>query len=196
MISLYTDIFYIFAKVKKRNYMKNKQKNQILLMIIMLVAAAAFLRQFIGIPNVTPIAAIALFGATYIKRKEFAILLPLLILLISDIFIGFYSPVLMAGVYGSFILIAMIGFALRRKVTPLTIAGSSIASSIVFFIITNFVVWAQGLWYPLSAEGLISCYAMGLPFFRYEVLGTLAFTMFFFGSYELVTRKFFSIQQA
>jgi len=176
--------------------MKNRKNNQALLILLLLIVAAAFLRVFIGIPNVTPIAAIALFGATYIKRKELALILPLAILFISDLFIGLYSPLLMVSVYGSFILIALIGFAMRRKVNIYTVVGGSISASVIFFLVTNFVVWAQGLWYPLSVEGLVSCYAMALPFFRYEILGTLAFALFFFGSYNLITRKVFVLQNA
>ena len=176
--------------------MKNRKNNQALFILLLLIVAAAFLRVFIGIPNVTPIAAIALFGATYIKRKELALVLPLAILFISDLFIGLYSPVLMLSVYGSFICIALLGFAMRKKINIYTVVGGSISASVVFFIITNFVVWAEGLWYPLSMEGLLSCYTMALPFFRYELLGTLAFTLFFFGSYNLITRKVFAMQNA
>lgn len=176
--------------------MKIFKNNSALISLLVLIIAAAFLRIFIEIPNFTPIAAIALFGATYIKRKEFAVIFPLVILFVSDLFIGLYDPLLMAGVYGSFILIAFIGFALRRKVNVLTVTGSSLAASVIFFLITNFVVWAQGLWYPLSVEGLLSCYALALPFFRFEILGTLSFSLFFFGSYALMNRKIFAFQQS
>jgi hypothetical protein len=176
--------------------MKNRKNNQALLILLILIVAVAFLRVFIGIPNVTPIAAIALFGATYIKRRELALVLPLAILFISDLFIGLYSPVLMLSVYGSFILIALIGFAMRKKVNIYSVIGGSISASVVFFLVTNFIVWAEGLWYPLTVEGLVSCYAMALPFFRYELIGTLAFTLFFFGSYSLITRKVLAPQNA
>jgi hypothetical protein len=124
--------------------MKDRKNKQAFLILILLIVAAAFMRLIIGIPNVTPIAAIALFGGTYIKRKELALVLPLAILLISDIFIGFYNPVLMAGVYGSFILIGLMGFLLRKKVNILTVTTASLSASVIFFVITNFVVWGSG----------------------------------------------------
>jgi hypothetical protein len=176
--------------------MKTIKINPSILALFILIVAAAFLRVFIQIPNVTPVAAIALFGATYIKRRELAIILPLIILLISDLFLGMYSSVLMAGVYGSFILIAFLGFVLRRRINLITVAGASLASSVIFFLVTNFVVWAQGLWYPLSIEGLLSCYAMAIPFFRYEVIGTLVFSLFFFYTYALSTSRAFKLEQA
>jgi hypothetical protein len=168
--------------------MKIIKNNTSLLILLALVAAAAFLRVFIGIPNVSPVAAIALFGAAYIKRKELAILLPLAILFISDLFIGLYSPILMAGVYGSFVMISFLGFFLRKRINFATVAGSSFISSLIFFVITNFVVWAEGIWYPKNIEGFVSCYTMALPFFRYEIVGTLLFNAFFFLSYALTLR--------
>jgi len=168
--------------------MKIIKNNTSLLILLALIAATAFLRIFIGIPNVTPIAAIALFGGAYIKRKEFAILLPLAILFVSDLFIGVYSPVLMVGVYGSFVMISFLGFLLRKKINFVTVVGSSLISSLIFFLVTNFVVWAQGLWYPLTTGGLVSCYAMAVPFFKYEAVGTLLFNAFFFLSYALALR--------
>ncbi len=176
--------------------MKITKHNSAILSLLALILAAAFLRIFIDIPNFTPIAAIALFGATYIKRKELAILFPLTILFVSDLFIGLYDPILMAGVYGSFILVALIGFILRKKVNVFTVTGSSLAASVIFFLVTNFVVWAQGLWYPLTINGLMSCYYMALPFFRFEILSTLGFSLFFFGSYALINKKVLAFQQS
>lgn len=176
-------------------FMKAIKNNMPVLTLLFLIIVVAALRVFISVPNVTPVAAIALFGAAYIRRKELAIFIPLMILFISDIFIGLYSPVLMAGVYGSFILISFIGFLVRRKISFVNIVGTSLISSVIFFLVTNFVVWAEGLWYPLTMDGLMQCYILALPFFRYEILGTLAFSLFFFYSYALVTEKSFSLHK-
>lgn len=173
--------------------MEKRNLNINLIVILLLIAATAFLRIFINIPNFTPIAAIALFGGTFIKRKELAILLPMLILFVSDIIIGFYSPMLMIGVYGSFILIGLLGFLLRKNVNIVTVISSSLIASILFFVVTNFVVWAEGLWYPLTLSGLTACFVSAIPFFRYEIMGTLTFSLFFFGAYSIVTKKIFAI---
>jgi len=165
--------------------MWNKLIQNKTLVLVLLISVLAFLRVFIQIPNVAPIAAIALFAGTYFKRKKLAFLFPITILLISDIFIGFYDFALMLGVYIAFVIITMIGFWLKKNVKTSTVIAGSLASSVLFFIITNFAVWAQGLWYPISTGGLIQCYAMAIPFFRYEVLGTLAFSAFFFGAYSV-----------
>ena len=64
-------------------------------------------------PNFTPIFAIALFGGVYLSRKT-ALSLPLIIMLVSDIFIGTYEPKLMIFVYASFLLCVGIGLWLKK----------------------------------------------------------------------------------
>jgi hypothetical protein len=169
--------------------MKDNSVFSRLLLVFAIMALFAFLRIFIDLPNVSPVAAIALFGGTVIGRKGLAVLLPLVILLASDAVLGFYSYFLMAFVYGSFALIAVIGFWLRNRMKFHNVVLASIVSSVVFFLLSNFGVWAEGLWYPMNVSGLISCYTMAIPYFRYELIGTLAFSLMFFGMYQYATTK-------
>lgn len=135
-------------------------------------------------PNVAPITALCLFGGVYLPKK-FAFL-PLLALLISDYFIGFYG-LDMLYVYGSFALIAGIGWWLKKHKKPMFILGSSFVSSVLFFLITNFGVWAPpNNWYPHTLNGLIQSYTLAIPFFRNTLLGDLGYTILLFGGYELV----------
>lgn len=71
--------------------------------------------------------------------------------------------------------------ALRDKMAWLRVAGAALASSISFFIVSNFAVWACWPTYPKSFAGLMSCYAAAIPFFRHEVAGDLLFTAVMFG---------------
>ena len=134
--------------------------------------------------NFTPIAAIALFGGVYLNKK-YAFLIPVLAMLISDYFIGFYSLKLMAAVYGSFVLIGLIGLWLKKHKNYHTVIGASLLSSVLFFIITNFAVWVFTPWYDKTFSGLIYCYFLALPFFRNTLLGDLFYVSAFFGVYEL-----------
>lgn len=144
-------------------------------------------------PNVVPIGALCLFGGVYLP-KRFAFL-PIVALFISDFFIGFYG-IDMIYVYGSFALIALIGLWLRLHKKPVIIIGTSIFSSVLFFLITNFGVWAPpNNWYPHNLDGLMKSYTMALPFFRNSLTGDLGYTVILFGGYELVqklSRKFLS----
>lgn len=133
-------------------------------------------------PNVAPIAAMALFGGAYLPKK-YAFLIPILAMLISDYFIGFWGAGMIL-VYGSFILAATLGLLLRDKRPPLKIVSLSLVSSLLFFLITNIPWLHPNTWYTKDLVGLLASYANALPFFRNTLLGDLGYTIGFFGAYE------------
>lgn len=146
-------------------------------------------------PNFTPIAAIALFGGVYFSRK-IATCLPISAMLISDLFIGFYSWRLMVSVYLSFLICVFLGFKLKTNKKWYTILGYSLLGSCIFYLLTNFAVWAFTGWYPKNFEGLIQCYFMALPFFKNTLMGSLFYTGLLFGVYEFIAvwiRKKFKV---
>ncbi len=149
---------------------------------LLVIFIAVLMRLLPHLPNFTPIAAMALFGGVYLNKK-YAFVIPFLAMFISDIFLGFHSA--MPYVYGSFILTGIIGLWLKKHKSAKNIICSSLISSILFFLITNFGVWAGG-WYPKTLSGLMQSYAMGIPFFKNTILGDLCYTGVFFGIYELV----------
>lgn len=136
-------------------------------------------------PNFAPIAAIALFGGVYFSKK-IALILPIAAMLASDIFIGSYELLLMMAVYGSFLLMVVLGFWLKKHKKWHTIGGSAVLSAILFFLITNFAVWAFTPWYAKTFSGLVQCFLLALPFFKNTLLGNLFYVTSLFGIYELV----------
>ena len=156
-----------------------------ILMIFSFIFGCALLRLVPHPWNFTPIAAMALFGGTYLNKK-YALIVPLAAMLVSDYFIGFYEWRLTAAVYGSFLLIGLIGCWLKRRKNLFTVIGASLAGSILFFLITNFAVWAFSSWYTKDFSGLIYCYTMALPFFRNTLMGDLFYVGALFGAYETV----------
>lgn len=148
----------------------------------LLVFVAAFSRLLPHPANFTAIAAIALFGGVYLE-KRFAFVVPILAMLMSDYFIGFYSG--MYWVYGSFVLIGLIGVWLKNHKKPLYILGGTFASSILFFVVTNFGVWmTPGSMYAPTWAGLVECYVLAIPFFRNTLSGDLFFVAVMFAAYE------------
>ena len=152
---------------------------------LLLILIGVSLRFLPHPPNFAPIAAVALFGGVYFSRK-IAFILPITAMIISDMFIGYYEFSLMAFVYGSFLLTVILGFYLKKNKQWYTIGGSAILSAILFFLITNFAVWAFTPWYAKTISGLIQCYLMALPFFKNTLLGNLFYVTVFFGAYEIV----------
>jgi hypothetical protein len=61
------------------------------------------------------------------------------------------------------------------------VGGAAIGSSVSFFAVSNFAVWACWNIYPKTFSGLMTCYAAGLPFFRRGLAGDLVFTALMFG---------------
>lgn len=152
-------------------------------MVYFLIIAATILRLIPHPPNFAPITAMALFGAGFLPKK-YAIIVPLSAMLISDFFLGFHKT--MVFVYGSFVLIAFLGFWLLKKRSLKSIVLASILSSVLFFIVTNFGVWLLG-WYPRTWEGLMACYIAAIPFFRNTLVGDLFYVGVMFGAAEFVT---------
>lgn len=147
-----------------------------------LILFAAFSRLIPHPANFTPIAAIALFSGVYLNKKYFLVI-PVAAMLLSDIFLGFHQT--MIWVYGSFAVIALIGLWLKSHKNAGYIFGTTLVSSIIFFVITNFGVWATG-YYGYSSSGLAECYTMAIPFFKNSVAGDLVYVTAMFGIYELV----------
>jgi len=179
--------------------MQTSQKGKILKFTIALIfiLIGVSLRLLPHPPNFAPILAIALFGGVYLSRK-IAFILPIAAVAISDIFIGYYEIKLMIFVYASFLICVLLGFWLKRYKRWYTIGGSAILSAVLFFLITNFAVWAFTPWYAKTISGIIQCYLLALPFFRNTLLGNLFYVTVFFGSYEIIEvwiRKKFKIKE-
>lgn len=175
--------------------MKNRQV-QISLGIAAVVILAAIARISESIPNFAAIGALALFSGAVIRDRRWALILPLGAVFLSDVFFevtgnkgdGFYPGMIYN--YIAYALAVLIGFGLRSGVSIVKVGGLSLAGSVVFFLVSNFGVWASGsLGYAYTFSGLMLSYEMALPFFRNTVLSDLIFSGVFFGAYYLVTRR-------
>jgi hypothetical protein len=154
------------------------------MLALLLVIMGAVMRLLPHLANFTPIAAIALFGGVYLKRS-YALFLPLTAVVISDFAIGFDSLESRLTVYGSFLLIGLIGLAIRKRKNLATVAVGTVSGSVVFYLITNFAFFYEPKMYPHNLSGVISSYYNALPFFRNTFLGDLFYTGLLFGLYEL-----------
>jgi hypothetical protein len=167
-------------------------KPRITVLVCMIIAAAAS-RLIPHPPNMASIAAVALFGGAYLSNKWLAFLVPLAALFLSDLVLGLYGH--MEIVYGSFALVVCIGLLLRKRRTPLRIAGAALASSTLFFVITNFGVWAFGSLYPKTAAGLVTCYVAAIPFFQNTLVGDALYTTVLFGGFAFAERLFPALRE-
>lgn len=139
-------------------------------------------------PNFTSVNAIALFGAFYFESKWLSFATVVATLLLSDLAIGFYPT--MSFVYLSFGLIVLIGSKLKKKASFERITITSLASSVLFFIVTNFGDWLTLSLYPKTLQGLGLCYFSAIPFFVTQLLGDLCYGFLLFGMLSLYRSGF------
>ncbi len=158
---------------------------QKILLPVVIICIAAFLRLLPHMPNFAPIAAMALFGGVYLDRR-FAIALPLVAMIVSDIFLGFSQST--PFVYGCFILTACMGMWLKRHTSVGMVIAASLLSSVLFFLVTNFGYWLTNSLYPRTFAGQMAAYYFALPFFRNTLIGDLFYTGLFFGGYAFAQR--------
>ena len=153
-------------------------------------------------PNMTAVMAVALFSGARVTNTKLAFAIPLLIMVISDIVLGFHSSQLI--VYSCVAAITLLGLSLRTTTSLTRTLTISVVGSLFFFLVTNFAVWLSGTMYPMTLEGLFLCYAAALPFFTTDsfqlinssqlifgsffangLIGDLFYTTIIFGVYEL-----------
>lgn len=163
-------------------------------MLYLYVLAAIVLRVLPHPWNMTPLGAMFLFSGANFRSQRDSLLIPLAALVVSDYAVihflyggkySWFSPYTWAG----FLLVGIIGWTLRRNSRWTRIALASLAGSAVFFLVSNFGVWAGWKLYPPTFAGLVDCYVAALPFFRNSVLGDLAYAALMFGSYQLLLRR-------
>lgn len=174
---------------------------------VLLAIAGAVGRIIPVMDNFAPIGALALFAGAMLPRLWYAWIVPVVGLLLGDVLISIVKNHILwtqsAGFamqrlfdLSAFIFIAWLGRAvLSTNRTSWRIGFSTLASSAIFFIISNFGVWLicqfqpeTGLAYAPTLGGLINCYYMGLPFYRGTLLGDLIYSAIFFGLVVLAER--------
>jgi len=156
-------------------------------MLAYLFVVLAVAVRFIPHPwTFTPVAASLLFFGARGSRRQ--IWIPFALLAASDVIL---TKVVYAYVFSWdhfvtwawYAAILWLGTRLRDNTKPLRVIGASLASSVSFFVVSNFAVWA--CWrdmYPRTVSGLMTCYAMAVPFFRHALEGDLLFTCALFAT--------------
>ncbi len=173
-----------------------------------IVVAFASLR--IAFPNLTvltggftSVGAIALFGGAMFSNKYLSAVLPVLVLLVSDIAINFMhydanmSSVMYSGwyfVYGSFVLMAIASRLIMKKITVASTAIATIVTTLIHWIVTDTALWASGFYsatpmYTTNFLGLVNCHIAAIPFELKMLGGTVFYGALMFGAFELIKRQ-------
>jgi len=154
-------------------------------MLALLMIIVGFLsRLVVHAPNFTPVLSLALLGGVYLKGRQ-AIWMPLVLMAFSDAVLGFHDT--MVYTWGSILLISLIGLWLKNHKNWANVLSTSIASSILFFVVTNFGSFLS--LYPHTWGGFKQCYIFAIPFYRGTFVSTLAYSFVLFAIYEWVLKR-------
>jgi hypothetical protein len=153
------------------------------------VFAVAF--RFIPHPwGFTPLpASLLFFGARGSRRMMW---IPLALVVVCDIVLTKYVYAL-PMTWDQFVTwawyagVLWLGTNLKENQKPVRVVAASLTTSVSFFVISNFAVWAATNLYPKTVAGLMTSYAIGLPHFRRSVPGDLLFTTVMFAAPAVLT---------
>ena len=139
-------------------------------------------------PNFSPVGGVSLFAGGRLSGWK-AYLLPLVLMLVTDPFVGGYSFAT-PFVYASFLIYVWIGSRLRATESPLAIGGAAVAGSVQFFLITNFAMWVKPVsLYTHNAAGLMACYVAAIPYYGRTLLADLFYSAALYGAFALLSRR-------
>jgi len=163
--------------------------------VLSVVIIASLCRLLPHAPNFTPLAAVALFSGAYIRNRWLAVAMPLMTMLLSDALLGFNGWIFVEQVitvYVTYAIIALMGTTMNKRAAWYKVGAGSLASSIIFFVTTNFAVWMGGFFhapalYPMNFGGLVECYAAAVPFFRNTLASDMFYNVLLFGGFYLAS---------
>ena len=159
-----------------QNLSKNLKKEIFPIALILILALARLIPHP---PNFTPIIAVAIMSGYFFKNINLSFLTLVAAMLIGDLFIGFYEN--MIFVYASLLLITFVFYKISNKINFKSLFIYGFVGSLIFFIISNFGVWALGspgvydIVYEKNLNGLVECYILAIPFFGNTFLSTVIF---------------------
>lgn len=165
------------------------------LLIGVLILAAAVTRLLPHPVNFGPMAAIALFAGANFSSRRLALLVILSAALVSDVLVNtlIYSHFslkyfISAGtlsIYACYLLFGAMGMGIKTPSIK-SVGGRAVLTSLIFFLVTNFMVWMGSGMYSPDFSGLMTSYALALPFYQYSLAGDLIYSTVLFGTYAYI----------
>ena len=134
-------------------------------------------------PNFTSLLALSFYVPVFLGLR----FLPALLIsfAITDLIIGYHSGT--HWTWGSVLIIGLMSQYFTKNLTW-RLSGSLLGACI-FFDVTNFGVWASGL-YGYTLLVLYACFVLAIPFFSYTIISTLFFSVILEAVYKIKIEKF------
>jgi hypothetical protein len=171
------------------NFLKNLKLEIFPLSLILVLA---FSRLIPHPPNFTPIIATAVMSGYLFKNIYISSIVLLLSMFLSDLVIGIYSNFFF--VYFSLLLIMFMCTKIIKDLNFKKLFLLSVFSSLIFFLITNFGVWAFSNMYEKNLNGLLYCYLLAIPFFTNTIISTIAFSYLAYTANNFYYKKLYNLK--
>jgi hypothetical protein len=136
-------------------------------------------------PNVEFVTVASLGAGFFMNNKKLALIVPLVIMALSDAVIGNTSIFIFT--WSAFLLTPIIGIVLsklnmQKGILHPALAGlgGSVLSVIIFYLWTNFGVVITTTMYPDTISGLMNSYINALPFLKNQLYANIIFAPMIF----------------
>jgi hypothetical protein len=157
-----------------------------LVLVVFLIAFDVVARLLPHVPGFWPFAASALFAGRMVRTPALAFVVPLAAMTLSNAVLPGDDWRILAVVYLAIAIPALLGIMTKNARAIFAVPAASVAGSLIFFVLTNFAVWAFGSLYSFDWQGLVQCYVAALPFLDKTVIGDLFWNAVLFGGAALV----------
>ena len=156
------------------------------LLPIFLILVLSFSRLIPHPWNFTPVLAVGIFSGFYFKQFYLGLFIVIVSMFLGDLYLGFHGT--MFFTYISLAVAVILGLYIKHfKFTEILFTG--LASSICFFIITNFGAWITLDMYEKNLAGLFKSYVLAIPFFHNTLISTFLYLFLFKILFELLLNK-------
>ena len=136
--------------------------------------------------NFTPILAVGVFSGFYFRNFLLGTLIVIFSMFLGDLYLGFHDT--MFFTYISLVIAVALGLLIKHlKFTEILFSG--LASSVCFFIITNFGAWLTLEMYEKNFAGLLQSYVLAIPFFHNTLISTFLYLIVLKLLFDLVIKK-------
>lgn len=187
--------------------MERKSNTRVLVLLLFIIVViglrmlAPLSPDFKLFANFSGLGAVAIFSGSYFKNKFSGYVLPILVLLLSDLGLALMmgeSYVFYPGWYYTYIAFALMVLAaqiLVKKVSVANVFVATLAGVLIHWIVSDFGMWIGFDTYPKTLAGFWQCLVAAIPFELKFLYGTLVYSAIMFMGFEVLKSKYPSLKQ-
>ena len=185
-----------------------RKSNTRVLVLLLFIAVVIGLRMLAPLSpdfklfaNFSGLGAVAIFSGSYFKNKFSGYVLPILVLLLSDLGLALMmgeSYVFYPGWYYTYIAFALMVLAAQiivKKVNVANVFVATLVGVLIHWIVSDFGMWLGFDTYPKTLLGFWECLVAAIPFELKFLYGTLVYSAIMFMGFEVLKSKFPSLKQ-